>query len=196
MTTFHWPRVITDMICEFAYNVPCKKNMFLDLDWQLDVQKNIPMFFFTMSVPTTPCFPHDSPLIGGRITEGGGYYQELYTPNPFRKGNPYYPTTAINHYARIFSQIANTCTALLRNDVVRKHRMYKSPIERKVACYLRLGIAGVERWNHALTTIFNHPFWYYEKSYDPTTPMEAHLIRLWVRELRKGAFVQPCASPF
>ena len=32
------------------------------------------MFFFTMSVPASPCFPLDSPLIGGRITEGGGYF--------------------------------------------------------------------------------------------------------------------------
>ena len=188
------PRVITDIICTFAYNVRCKKDMLDDLNWQADVQKNIPMLFFATSVPTNPIFEYDCGRIAGRISGCGGMYSELYTPNPFRKGNPYYPTTAINRYARIFSQMANTCTFLLRNDVVRKARMYKHPLEKKVSCYLRQGIAGIRNWNHALSTIFSHPFWLKLSSYEPRSRVEAHLILLWVSSLRQAAFVAPCVS--
>ncbi len=189
------PLVLTDIICEFAYNTVCKRDMFFDLSWQESVQKNIPMLFFTPGVPTLPMFT--GMCSSGHFGSGRfhGSYYELFTPNPLKKGNPYYPTEAIHRDARVFSGIPAQCCFMLRNDVVRRARKYRGSLQKKVRAFIRQGLPGIRNWNQALGITFANPFWYRKESYRVENHVERELIRTWVRQLKVAAFVLPCDSP-
>ena len=182
------PIALFDVICEYAYNCPCEKDMFLDIEYQWMVQKNIPALFFTPCVPTLPLFQRERYISLYVARRNHSHYVELFTYNPFRKGNPYFPTNAIHQHAKMWSSVPLDMCSLLRNNVVRKARKYKGSLAKNLRQFLNTNQCWLESWNQALLTIFSHDFWYDVHSYTPYSPLEDQLIKDWVADLRGARF--------
>ena len=188
MTTVMLPIVLWDIICEFAYNVMCKKDMLEDVEYQLTVQKNIPMLFFTQSIPTKPLFCKEWYRTASIAFRAHRLYVELFTLNPLRKGNPYFPTSAIHRQARVISEIPLDAWRLLKNEVVRKNRKYKGSLFKNVMHFVNTSQCWLQNWNTALSTIFLHDFWYDVHSYEARDHLERGLILRWVESLEAACF--------
>lgn len=180
------PRDISNLICVFAYGVMCKRDILDDVTHQASVQKNIPCIFLTQSLPTEPLFPLEWLISTNHHMYVCPKYVELFTPNPFRAGNAYFPSLSIHPQGQLWSTVPLTMCGLLRNEVVRKNRRYKGSLHKNVGLFLKQSLYG---WNIALETIFHHKFWYDAASYEPMNPLQARLIRRWVAELEEAAFV-------
>ena len=208
MSIHDLPIALTDMICQFAYNTPCKKDIFDDLTYQETAQKNIPMLFFTQSLPCEPLFrgpscrtisPRDCRLVDPRPESDNWYrstdifrhaYVDLYTPNPFRLGNPYYPTWAIHPRCQFFSMIPLQMCHLLRSTAVRAAKKYQGSLCKRVRSFVKQGALGLHNWNYFLETVMQHEFWYSVECYHAFTSLEEGLIRKWVSELPHASFAE------
>ena len=105
-----------------------------------------------------------------------------------RKGNPYFPTSAIHKQARVISGIPLDACRLLKNEVVRKERKYKGSLFKNVMCFVNQSHCWLENWNTALSTFFKHDFWYVAESYEPRDHLERGLIQQWVSCLETAGF--------
>ena len=162
--------------------------MFEDIEYQYTVQKNIPMLFFTQSIPTLPLFCREWYKSASIAFRAQRLYVELFTLNPLRKGNPYFPTSAIHKQARVISGIPLDACRLLKNEVVRKERKYKGSLFKNVMCFVNQSHCWLENWNTALSTFFKHDFWYVAESYEPRDNLERGLIQQWVSCLETAGF--------
>lgn len=201
------PIALTDMICWFAYNTPCKKDIFVDLTFQETAQKNIPMLFFTQSVPAFPMFPGPGRRYGVRDRIAGDNrpeadtwykstdlfrhaYVDLYTENPFRRGNAYYPSWAIHPRCQFFSLIPLQMCHLLHKSAVRAEKKYQGSLCKRVRSFVKQGPLGLHNWNYFLESVLQYKFWYTESCYKAFTGLEKSLIRTWVSDLRYAAFAE------
>ena len=197
------PLCISDIICAFAYNCRCKTDIFSDIDWVERVQKSIPSVFWKPFVPTMPIFQpwgRENRLSICEFLAEQNYYRDLYTPNPFVQGHPYYPTRAILFEGGIFSRIPMLMAKSLRNSAVRAHKKYKGSLLNRMhnftAYYSSLGrhphqiFRNLENdWNEALATDFTLEFWYDPSSYTLANDIERRLIPIWIQGLRSATFL-------
>ena len=188
MTNVLIPVELWDIICEYAYNVMCKKDMFEDVIYQCTVQKNIPGLFFTQSIPTKPLFCKEWYRTASIAYRAHRLYVELFTLNPLRRGNPYFPTSAIHRQARVISEVPLDACRLLKNNVVRKSRRYKGSLFKNVMHFVNTNHCWLENWNNALSSIFQHEFWYDVSNYDTSDHLERGFIRQWVDSLETACF--------
>ena len=203
MNTVRLPLCISDLICAFAFNTRCKTDIFRDIRWVECVQKSIPSVFLKPYLPASPFFRpwwHESrkPICTFLIERET--YADLFTPNPFVKGNPYYPTRALLLEGGFFSNTPFIMCKALRNSVVRKHRKYKGALLNRMrnftACYSSVGVHprhmanNLESdWNESLAGEFSYPFWFDPLSYNPSNETEARIIPSWIRALNSATFL-------
>lgn len=180
------PIDVFDMICVFAYGAMCKKDMFLDIQWVDSVQKSIPALFLKPSVPTRPFFANYR--WGNWEIEQTlrNLYVDLYQPNPYIRGNPYFPTGSLQIEFGVFSQIPYFAAGCLKNSVVRRVKKYKGSLVKRVRKSL---VLRIEDWNKILGECFGDPFWADVNSYEPSDYVMANAIPRFVQGLRTASFL-------
>ena len=181
------PIVVFDMICVFAYGAMCKKDMFLDIEWVDSVQKSIPPMFLKPSVPTRPFFANYDWGTWQIEQSLRNLYVDLYKPNPYRRGNAYFPTASLQIEFGIFSNIPFHTALCLKNRVVREAKKYKGSLVKRVK---KLCVHGkLWDWNTMLEECFSEPFWLVMNSYEPSDYVMASVIPRFVRQLRTASFL-------
>ncbi len=194
MTTVQIPLAIFDVICQFAYNTRCEKDLFCDVEFVADVQKSIPPVFFKHTLPARPFFEpfgasyeeNFSFMSSRRRTAERRTYLELFTPNPYVRGNAYYPTKALDTNYGIWSHVPKLMVSLLKNPWVRSHKKYKGSLMKNVGCQLQ---APISRWNYILMTHFSHGLWLDEKAYHSSNSYQKRLIPVWISALQSASFL-------
>ena len=203
MNIVQLPVCISDLICAFAYNCRCKTDIFSDIIWVENVQKNIPPVFLKPFLPTRPIFQpwwRGSHFTICQFLAEREMYNDMYTPNPFRMGNPYFPTRALLFEGGFFSHIPILMANNLRNSVVRANKKYKGSLLNRMrnftACYSSVGrhprsfFGNLKSdWNESLATEFSYEFWYDPNSYTSTNEIEKRIIPLWIRGLKSATFL-------
>ena len=186
MNTSQIPIDIFDTICDFAYGVLCKKDMFLDLDWVDRVQKSIPGIFFKPTIPAKPIFGPFNPRRSEHLMYLRNKFRELFTPNPYVRGNPYYPTEALETQFGVFSATPYFIALSLSNKHVRQHKKYKGSIVKNVDYFTRLSI---KHWNSYLASVFTHPLWLDPNSYEPRDHVTRNIIPRWIEAMHSATFL-------
>ena len=187
MNTHEIPIVIFDMICVFAYGALCKKDMFLDVAWVDSVQKSIPPIFLKATVPTRPYFTNYQWGDWQMEETLRGLYVDLYRQNPYRRGNPYFPTASLQIEFGIFSQIPFYTAICLKNSVVRRAKKYKGSLVKRIKKLCQHG--KLWDWNTMLSECFLHPMWGDPSSFEPKDYVMKSIIPCFVQQLRTASFL-------
>ena len=181
------PIVVFDMICVFAYGAMCKKDMFLDVAWVDSVQKSIPPMFLKPSVPTRPFFTNYQWGTWQIEQSLRDLYVDLYKPNPYRRGNPYFPTASLQLEFGVFSKIPFHTAVCLKNGVVRGAKKYKGSLVKRVRKLCAHG--KIWDWNMILQECFSESFWFDLESFEPRDYVMASVIPRFVQQLRTASFL-------
>ena len=135
------PRDVLNIFWEFAYGIRPERHPLNDLRHVLDVQKSIPPILLASFVPCRPLFPTGAELIALNCLHR---YFKLLTPNPFIKGNAYFPSSALAHPCCVWSDVLMQLTQMLTSKAIKNHRTYRGVLLRKGR---RLLDGGISAWN-------------------------------------------------
>jgi len=141
------PVCLQQLVWQFAYGMCCPAKPLYDLMFVLDKQKNIPPIFLTFKVPTKELFPN------GWCQEHNTFWP-LYNPNPYKKGNPYFPAVGVCQDFLVWSTIADRFLELVSMSTLREMKTYRAVLHRN---FVRQLNSRVEEWNRAMTSIWCFP---------------------------------------
>ena len=137
------PLELMHLIWDFAYNYRLGWEPSRDLDIVSDIQESIPACFITDRLPTKMGQPqnfHSQP------------FWQVYPPNPFKKGNPYLPSTSI-YQGTLWSALPGTLFQYLTKQGVRSLRTYKRVLLRRYNSHIQRNIF---EWNQSFNVIFGN----------------------------------------
>ena len=153
------PTDLLKMIWHFTYNVhppSSKLDPWRDLLQVLDIQLSIPACLLRDRMPSTQF-----------QTEEGKLFQvfQLFPPNPYRKGNPYLPTSCVTHLWSPWSQVGQEIFRLLSKEGIHKLRTYSAVLRRKYNKHINRPIF---QWNDSLRELFGNPELHKPENYNLT----------------------------
>ena len=140
------PREIWALVWEFAWGLNMKKHPFDDLERVYDIQCSIPPIFFKDRVePLTWVKEAWDEYFKNLRTE---MYQ-LFTPNPFKKGNAYLPFALVHE--DVWSRIPSFVLETLKPSGVHELVTYRGCLWRRLQ---RHYARPVLQWNKSLEEFF------------------------------------------
>ena len=137
------------LIFDYAYGWRFSCDPMDDVDAQKNIQESIPPCFLMARLPKPKWF---HPEMGVHCLHK---LDCILVPSPYRKGNPYYPTGALDPLFPRFSPAINSFVGLLSSYTCRRNHTYK-------ACAIRRGeqLSNAElwEWNHYYKDFFSKGF--------------------------------------
>ena len=148
MTLKNIPLELLCLIFDFSYNCSCLKNPMEDVEVQKNIQRSVPPCFLMSRLPKK----------GWTERNGSEYvrnFECILIPNPFQRGNPYFPTCQLDPGFPKWSPTLETFAGLLTSSACRRNHTYKACVLRKVRMMRH---ASVLRWNDFFQSLFSKDY--------------------------------------
>ena len=169
---------LLDIIWDFAYKVRTTTSPMVDIMWVMSIQRAVPPIFLRTSVPAFPTFD----LQWEFLKEQEFAYSTLYIPNPFVRGNPYFPSNGLCTYVNPWSFTPYRLIQILSRDSVKNVlRTYPAILMRKAS---QLFSSSIVYWNHAYLELWSRETFSDENSFRPENSADVELIALSCHQLR------------
>ena len=195
------PLDILFIIFGYAYADGFSEDPMKDVDVQKNIQESIPACFLMSRLPRPEwfCSPDHPPcrrcwancnatnLCPNCLRK----LDCILIPSPFQKGNPYFPTHALEPLFPKFSPTIKTFIGLLSGFACKRHHTYKACAVRRAE---QLSHAGIAEWNHYYEDFFSKEF-----LTDPTCfylgayPWARPFIEEVCSQLSKAQFLSFCS---
>ena len=189
------------IIFDYAYNTPFLADPMIDVGVQKNIQESIPSCFLMSRLPKPEWFNVSNHPPCRRCWSSCNHTNLcphclrkldcILIPSPFQKGNPYYPSHALEPMFPKFSPTIKTFIGLLSGFACKRNHTYK-------ACALRraeqLSHAKLGEWNHYYRDFFSKEF-----LTDPTSffqgayPWSKPFIEEVCSQLSKAQFLSFCS---
>jgi len=178
MTSFqHLPFVLKRIIWRFAYPGDINHDPLRDIWCVLEHHRCVPAFFMTDRIPWRGC-----------------KHMQLYDVwplNPFKKGNPYLPTTVVEARAIVFADTIVYCLEQLTPEAYRSMGTYRGHMRNKMFKFTRNAIF---KWNTLCTELFmRYPGIEKIENYKPGLPWVSDLLNQFTEAVGQSLLVTPLA---
>ena len=141
------PVCLQQLVWKFAYGMACPVRPLYDLEFVLDKQHSIPPIFLPFKVPTKTLFPH------GWVHEHNTFWP-LFSPNPYRKGNPYVPACTLFSDYLTWSQVGGRFLEHISAKALKKMKTYRRVLQRRFVQQLN---SPIHDWNKYMRHIWAFP---------------------------------------
>ena len=169
------------LIFQFAYGIMFYCDPLRDGDVQKNIQESIPPCFFMSNLPPVGWFACPN------VTDILLQVECILIPSPFKRGNPYYPTHALDPTFPQWSQSAITFVKLLSGTACQNNHTYKKCIVRNATKMVR---GSVLRWNVYYKSVFSKNFLLDKKNYFVEAyPWSKQFISLVCGQLQRAQFL-------
>ena len=157
-----------DVLCiifAYAYDVLFKDDPMKDVDVQKNIQESIPPCFLMSRLPKPDWFKFQEHHPCRRCWANCNHTHVclnclrkldcILIPSPFQKGNPYYPSHALEPCFPKFSPTIKTFIGLLSGFSCKRNHTYKACAVRRAQ---QLTQAELGEWNHYYRDFFSKDF--------------------------------------
>ena len=166
MSTPNIPQVLLCLIFDFAYDIPKNTDPLKDVEIQSCFQDSIPSCFLMANLPRPEWFTCQEPvyLCGPCMCNRNithlcdsclAKLECILVPSPFRKGNPYFPSSGLDKSFAKFSPAIETFIDHLSHNACRLNHVYKGCALRKVR---KMTTASLYEWNEYYGTLLSRDF--------------------------------------
>ena len=166
MSTPNIPLDLMRLIFDFAYNIQDNTDPLKDVELQSCFQDSIPPCFLMSNLPKPEWFTCTDPLylcgpcmMNRQITHLCETCMSkldcILVPSPFKKGNPYYPSSGLDKHFAKFSPAIESFVDCLSHNACRLNHVYKGCALRKVR---KMMSASLYEWNEFYGTFLSRDF--------------------------------------
>ena len=170
------PHDLEKLIVLFAYGVCPKKHLLKDVRICAEHQRCIPPQFLEDRFRTRRTSPMSiSPL------------------NPFKRGNPYFPTEGLDRLWAPWSDLIPFAIGRLSFKGCREMQTYKGHMVRRLKNFM---VSPIETWNFYCGSFFSRPGLDNVENYSPIPEGYVDFIEIFVQLLQESKFVESPWQPF
>ena len=173
----HLPRDLLNIIWIYAYNINTEKHPLDDVSRVLDIQRAVPPIFLKMYVPTTPIFPTN---LGFFTETQKAAYVSLYTENPYRAGNPYFPSNALCENTCPWSYVPIYMVNTMSRKALKTLHTYPAILLRRTH---KLFHNDIDVWNESYQRLWSNVVFLDPKNFVPNNWLDRELIHLTCSQL-------------
>lgn len=163
------PRDLQELIVKFAYGARISKPLQEDLEMVIEHQQAIPEHFLEDRFK-----PHR--------------YQPfpLWPMNPFKKGNPYFPTDCLDRFYSPWTPFVCFAICHISKDGARNMRSYQGHIRNQCRQFMK---SSVPMWNHFCLSLFSREGLLLSENYELEDPYLADFLDLFIQQVLGAKFV-------
>jgi len=141
------PLELQQLVWKFAYGMYIPVRPLYDLDFVWDKQNAIPPIFLVYKAPTRELFPN-----GWR--DKHNMFWSIYIPNPYVKGNPYYPAVGIHEDCLLWSTVGDHLLDILSVAALKKMKTYRAILHKNFMVQMN---TRVHEWNRSFGRLWSIP---------------------------------------
>ena len=141
------PLELQQLVWKFAYGMYIPVRPLYDLDFVWDKQKAIPPIFLCYKAPTREMFPN------GWLDKHNVFWP-IYIPNPYVKGNPYFPAAGLHEDCLLWSTVGDHLIDILSVSALKKMKTYRGILHKHFMVQMN---TRIHEWNKVFYRLWSKP---------------------------------------